>query len=214
MLTVFGSRACTSRHHPVQFPAPCAWRCSLLSLAIFIGPCQAQSDNQTETATAAAQVQAGSAASILADLLIGIVQYTRWPGGVSSVQVCVDDRDAPTALAVERRLAEGASTSRRDFTLASRKLNSDSAQGLLDCQVVYFEDARANPRPALLIALANLPILTIGHGEDFCSYGGLFCLTSAPTGWRIQANLDAIARSGLRVNPQLLRLTQRDGVTR
>jgi hypothetical protein len=198
----------------MRFLTPRAWSCSLLSLAIFIGPCQAQGGNQTETTTAAAQGQAGSPATILADLLIGIAQYTRWPGDASSVQVCIDDRDAPTALAVERRLAEGASTSRRDFTLASRRLNSDSAQGLLDCQVVYFEDAGATLRPALLIALANRPILTIGHGEDFCSYGGLFCLTSAPTGWRIQANLDAIARSGLRVNPQLLRLTQRDGLTR
>ncbi len=185
-----------------------------MSMAIYIGPCQAQSDIQAKAAIPAALVQSGSATATLAEILVGIVHYTRWPEGASAVQVCVDDRDGPTALAVGRIFAEGAATSRRDYALASRKLDSDSAQGLLDCQVVYFEGARTDLRPALLVALASRPILTIGHGEDFCSYGGLFCLTYAPSGWRIQANLDAIARSGLRVNPQLLRLTQRDGLTR
>jgi hypothetical protein len=193
---------------------PCAWRCGLLSWAILAGPFQAQGEVPASPTSPSVQAPSTGTSAALADILVGIVHYTRWPSGPATMQFCVDDRDALMAQEVDHRLAEEDANTRRDYLLAKRKLDVETADSLVDCQVVYFDGATASLHPALLIALANRSILTIGRGEDFCSYGGLFCLSSAKSGWRVQANLDAISRSGLRVNPQLLRLTQRDGLTR
>jgi hypothetical protein len=44
----------------------------------------------------------------------------------------------------------------------------------------------------------------IGEGAEFCSDGGMFCLDAGTTAARFTVNLDAVARSGLRVNPSVL----------
>uniref|UniRef100_UPI003137AACB YfiR family protein n=1 Tax=Variovorax sp. YR752 TaxID=1884383 RepID=UPI003137AACB len=46
------------------------------------------------------------------------------------------------------------------------------------------------------------------EGADFCSDGGMFCLEPAAPSVRFGANLDAIARSGLRVHPMVLRIAR------
>ncbi len=52
-----------------------------------------------------------------------------------------------------------------------------------------------------------LPILTVGHGAQFCDLGGAICLVkNATTGVETyRLNLDALARAGFRVDSQLLR---------
>jgi hypothetical protein len=51
-------------------------------------------------------------------------------------------------------------------------------------------------------------VLLLGEGADFCSDGGMFCLEPGAGASRFGANLDAIARSGLRVNPLVLRIAR------
>jgi hypothetical protein len=60
----------------------------------------------------------------------------------------------------------------------------------------------------MLLGVLDRPVLTIGFDEEFCSLGGMFCLDNSSGKLQIRANLDSISRSGMRINPQLLRLTQ------
>jgi len=145
----------------------------------------------------------------LSDVVVGIVHYTRWPGAEAGVRLCVSDEYAGVAEAIARRFEE-ASPDKGRVLLAIRRFDMNTMQSLLDCQVIYFGDVPAKVWRPLLPELVKHPILTIGHGEDFCSFGGLFCLESTESSLRLRANLDSIALTGLRVNPQLLRLAQRE----
>ncbi len=149
----------------------------------------------------------------VADVFAGIVRYTRWGEAPPVLRICVNEQDPAAVLAITRRFAEEAAPPAR-VQVVARPLDAAAFAALLDCQAIYFGDlpaaAKQQPVTRLVAYLVNRPILTVGHGDDFCSYGGLFCLSAAEPGWRIRANLDSISRSGLRVNAQLLRLTQRD----
>jgi hypothetical protein len=120
----------------------------------------------------------------------------------------VDESDEKTAVAAVRSLSIEAGDGRQVIVIA-RRITARSIEQLLDCQAVYFGVAPPVVYRPLLVRLVDKPILTVGQGSDFCSYGGTFCIETSAEGVRIKANLESIASSGLRVNPQLLRLTQR-----
>lgn len=146
----------------------------------------------------------------LPDLLLGILHYTRWPQPqpLTSHRLCLNDGDAD-AVALARELDAQGAQSVPPVHSALRSLRADLADSLLDCQAIYFGAMPVRGLQPLLLRLNRLPILTLGQGDDFCSYGGKFCLLQGPQGWQIKANLDAIAYSGLRVNARLLQLTVR-----
>jgi hypothetical protein len=150
----------------------------------------------------------------LVGVLAGIVHYTRWPETPALLHVCVDMRDELASGAGAHRLADALATlGPAPVSIEGRHLDAGAAS-MLDCQALYVGNAPPVAWQRLLKELVNRPVLTIGYSEEFCSWGGQFCLErtdpGAATELRIRANLDAISRSGLRVNPQLLRLTQRD----
>lgn len=140
------------------------------------------------------------------DLLAGIIQYTQWPAPKEPLRLCVDQGDPDTA-AITAYFSEH--REQHPHVQASvQHVQGATLDELGACQVIYFGKSTARTLPALLAQLSSRPVLTVGQGEDFCTDSGLFCLIDTTTGTRIGANLDAIARSGLRINPRLLRLTQ------
>ena len=154
----------------------------------------------------------------LPDILAGIIHYTRWPvlAREPSLQLCLSEHDRD-ASAIVSRFADRSRPDERPVTVSFRRLSLDSAESLQDCQVIYFGDVPVQYLPIVQDVLAHLsasPILTIGQGEEFCARAGLFCLMPTPRGMRISANLDSIARSGLRVNPRLLKMTVHEGEAR
>jgi hypothetical protein len=82
-----------------------------------------------------------------------------------------------------------------------------------NCDLVFFMGWTPARQQAALRDLAQRPVLTIGPGADFCSDGGMFCLESHVEGTHFEVNLDAVARSGLRMHPQVLRLARPGGRT-
>ena len=156
----------------------------------------------------AASAQTAAGADELADLVLGIVHYTRWPAAPAPLTLCLGDGDAAAAgLAA----AFGAMTPAPPVRIALRHMAPALAAELFDCQAVLFPDMPAAPRQELLLKLNKRPILTLGRGEGFCSYAGQICLLDGPKGLRFRANLDAIAFSGLRLNPRMLQLGVREG---
>ena len=156
----------------------------------------------------AALAQTAAGVDELADLVLGIVHYTRWPAAPAPITLCLGDGDATAAgLAA----AFGAMTPAPPVRIALRHVAPALAAELFDCQAVLFPDMPAAPRQELLLKLNKRPILTLGRGEGFCSYAGQICLIDGPKGLRFRANLDAIAFSGLRLNPRMLQLGVREG---
>ncbi len=158
----------------------------------------------------AALAQAAGSADELADLVVGIVQYTRWPGAPAPVTLCLDERDAGAAALAA---SIGAMTP-APVKVATRRMEPALAADLYNCQAVLFPDLPIPVQQALLLKLNKRPILTLGRGDNFCSYAGQICLLDTAKGLRFRANLDAIAFSGLRLNPRMLQLGVREGAGR
>lgn len=132
----------------------------------------------------------------------GIVGYTRWPQQPQPLRVC---------LAGELRFAEQVRQlsdwipPERSATFIQLDVSDDPSRL---CDLVYVGSLPAENVRRLVVTLAGKPVLTIGEGADFCSVGGMFCFNGHDSSSGFSANLDAISRSGLRVNPQVLRLSR------
>jgi hypothetical protein len=135
-------------------------------------------------------------------IVAGIVGYTRWPGDAAPARLCTLGQGA----AVEELLRLGG------ISAGARQLSVRAADGTsqpwLDCDALYLGQMDAEAARATLQGLIGRPVLVLGEGPGFCSDGGMFCLDATAPTLRFQANLDVIARSGLRVNPQVLRIAR------
>jgi hypothetical protein len=73
------------------------------------------------------------------------------------------------------------------------------------CQLLYFATDNA---AAIKSMLANTQALTIGETGRFLDYGGAISLSFADGHIGFEADLAAIARSGITISPSLMRLGQ------
>lgn len=138
-----------------------------------------------------------------AAIVLGIVRYTRWPGDPDPLRLCVSQGGA-TVPGLREMLERGPAGSPR---LQLREISPD-APVADDCAIVLFEGWRDEPTRQALRTLAGRPVLTIGWNHAFCTDGGMFCLEAADGRHRFEVNLDVVARSRLRVHPQVLWLAR------
>ncbi|WP_347265534.1 YfiR family protein [Roseococcus pinisoli] len=159
-------------------------------------------------------VRSGSAGEVVASntsavtqAVLGIMSYVRWPSDPAELQLCVlaDAAYAGGLLATPHRVANRPTTTRR-IAIESPTLTSA-------CHVAFVGRTSPAEHDRIFARLAGLSVLTITEDDPSCSAGGMFCLSIAGGQISFQVNLDAIARSGLRVHPSVLRLGQRRGVS-
>lgn len=137
----------------------------------------------------------------------GIVSYTRWPQPPQPLRVCIA---GTTTHEDDIRSASTWTTPERSSEIRALAEAEDPAAR---CDLVYVGTLAPDTTVTLIGQLAGKAVLSIGEGKEFCSVGGMFCLDTATLGDdqaapRFGANLDAISRSGLRVSPQVLRLSR------
>jgi hypothetical protein len=162
-------------------------------------------DPLTSGVTVAASNTGGSGNSALrltvVDAVLGILAHTRWPQRKPQpLQLCVSERSS-SALEL-RSLHDSVPPGR----LLPVRLVEVAETLPLDCDAVYLGAGPVVMEP--LAQLSGRPVLTIGEGAEFCSSGAVFCLVPRPGGHglRVEVNLDAVARSGLHVHPQVLKI--------
>lgn len=145
---------------------------------------------------------AGADRGALVTAVAGIVAYTRWPAESASIRLCTmgQGRGVDDLL----RSAELGSPQRS----VSVRATSNAAEAWKECDAVFVGHVGTGVSRELLQRSIGRPVLMLGEGSAFCADGGMFCLEPAAAAVRFQANLDAIARSGLRVNPLVLRIAR------
>ena len=140
--------------------------------------------------------------STVTTVVTGIVSYTRWPAEMRSVRLCT----LGLGRGVDELLAAG--------DLGSTQLGvpvraaSDVPGASSECDVIYVGTLAIDAARSLLQRTVGRPVLVIGEGPEFCSDGGMFCLQQDAGAVAFAVNLDAVARSGLRVNPRVLRIAR------
>jgi hypothetical protein len=135
-------------------------------------------------------------------VVAGIVSYTRWPNDTKSIRVCTLGQ----GQGVDELL--GAADLGAGPQGAPVRAASGVAKASTECDVVYVGALASPATRDLLQTTVGRPVLLIGEGREFCSDGGMFCLQPGQSAVRFAVNLDAIARSGLRVNPWVLRIAR------
>ena len=140
--------------------------------------------------------------SAVRQVVLGIVSFTRWPTTPVRLHLCVTGR--PNYAGDLTDTMQAGST----MLDVQRVRFDDPALGVA-CDVVYLGNLGNDERARVRGTLAGHPVLTIAEHDVTCTAGAMFCLTVEGERVTFDINLDAVARSGVRVHPNVLNLARR-----
>ena len=140
--------------------------------------------------------------SAVRQVVLGIVSFTRWPTTPVRLHLCVTGR--PDYAGDLTDTMQAGST----MLDVQRVRFDDPALGIA-CDVVYLGNLGNDERARVRDMLAGHPVLTIAEHDVTCTAGAMFCLTVEGERVTFDINLDAVARSGVRVHPNVLNLARR-----
>lgn len=135
-------------------------------------------------------------------VVLGIVSFTRWPTTPVRLHLCVTGR--PDYAGDLTDTMQAGST-----VLDVQRVRFDDPSLGIACDVVYLGALGNDERMRVRTALAGHPVLTIAEHDPSCTAGSMFCLTVEGEHVTFDINLDAVARSGVRVHPNVLNLARR-----
>lgn len=135
-------------------------------------------------------------------VVLGIISFTHWPTPPARLRLCVTGRP-DYAHGLVDALQAGATP------LDVRRIGLDDPAIGAACDVVYFGNLSDDERKQIRAAVAGHPVLTISEHNPFCTTGSMFCLNVDDEPITFDINLDAVARSGVRVQPNVLKLARR-----
>lgn len=153
----------------------------------------------------AEEIVTDSKSQAVARTVMGIMAYTRWPTEQEVIQLCIV---GPTEYADEL-LKGGLLPSARVAQV--RRMRLDDAALLTQCQGLYAGRLDDRSWNILSQRLQGLALLTISERQELCQLECMFCLDVRGTSIGFDTNLDAVARSGVRINPRVLQLSRRKG---
>jgi len=154
--------------------------------------------NQISHAASSDEVMRGKQ---VAQIVYGIVSYTRWPTPLSQLEMCIiGDTRYMDALMASNPMSNH---------ISIRQMALHTPETFDQCQIAYIGFMEISERDALLTQIISKPILIISEPPPACSAGGMFCLQFREDNIYFEVNLDTIARSGLRVHPNVLKLGKR-----
>lgn len=136
-------------------------------------------------------------------VVVGIISYARWPSEPNPIRLCVT---APT------QYAEGLfdpillSAPR---PIKAERIAFDSPLLSTGCDVIYLGNINAGQKQNFMQRINGHSILSISENDDECSAGNAFCLQFEGDTASFKVNLDALARSGVRVHPNVLQLARK-----
>lgn len=153
----------------------------------------------------AADAQHSAAGLDLRETLAGILAYTRWPSDPDPVRLCL----VGNGERVEQLLRDGLVRPGHSPAAVRRVLPDGDIAG--QCDALFLSRIDADSGPPLLARLNGQAVLTICERSEACTAGGMVRLEidEQTRHVRFEVNLDAVARSTVRIHPQVLRLGRR-----
>ncbi|MBA4502414.1 YfiR family protein [Marinobacterium marinum] len=165
----------------------------VLIAAVFIGPNVARGSDSLSVndATSSAEV-----ANNFSYMIEGILSYSRWPDGITPSKACVVGSGTYKGLLFNNE----AISHEWGYYDDVGSLSPDR------CDILYIGVIDRESYTLLLSKFIGLPVLTISENDPECDAGSLICLNMDESRIRFRVNLDAVARSGIRIHPQVLKL--------
>lgn len=145
----------------------------------------------------------GDAPTTIPRSVLDIISFARWPTQPDAYRLCVVGHTTyRNDLATDTSTVNGHPIRWRDLELLGDSM-------LSACDVVYIGSIADTARKHLLTVATGKPILTIDEEGASCSSGAMFCLRVRDNRVSLGIDLDAISRSGVRINPNVLLLARR-----
>ena len=136
-------------------------------------------------------------------VVLGIISYTQWPSSLAQLQLCVLADPVYAGDLLNHAPTSGG------MKIAVRRMDIDDPHLGRDCNAVYLGAVTQAQRVEIFGRLSGHPVLSISDANATCAAGSMFCLYVEDTDRvRFKTNLDSVARSGVRVDPHVLLLSQ------
>jgi YfiR/HmsC-like len=139
-------------------------------------------------------------AGAVARTVKAVIEYTRWPSPIDPVMLCVAGPAQHAGQLPGLRLSDGRRVERRNIAA--------SAASLGGCHVLYLGQLPLTQQRALTAAVRGRGVLTIAEADPGNASEAMFALTYKPSSLSFRLNIDAVSRSGLKVDPRVLRVAQ------
>ena len=145
--------------------------------------------------------QVNSESQLKAAFLVNFLKYVEWPAPRTTTNLCLFGRDSlgPYLAAYEGKHIGG-----RELRI--RKVSSP--EQIADCQQLFISETEEARFAVVMRWVDKQAILTISDAEAFTREGGAIALVRSEGRLQFDVNADALARAGLRANPQMLRLAR------
>ena len=178
----------------MRFYAPCA---AMLAALLTSPALAAEGGGGTPVAlTTAADGYPGGVARMVA----AIIEYTRWPTAANPVTVCVVGPAQYAGRLDGLRLSSGRMLQRRTVS------QGDIARA--GCEAVYLGPMNPAAMRQIVADVRGKGVLTIAEADPEGRSEAMFSLLFQPGSISFRLNIDAVSRSGLRVDPRVLRLSE------
>jgi hypothetical protein len=144
---------------------------------------------------------------VKAAFLYNFTKFVEWPERAfhddrSSVRLCVLGDDPFGRIL--RDIAAGEVAGRRLTVLGAPSLSDPAA-----CQILFISRSEVKRLPAILRAVRNAPVLTVGDTTGFLEHGGIINFIPEGSRIRFEISQESAERAGLRISSKLLRLATR-----
>lgn len=130
----------------------------------------------------------------------GILDYTRWPQRHDPLVLCVSGPALHAAQLGTIRLADGRRVERRNVAA--------TPGGIGSCHVLYIGQLPIATQRQLTASVRGKGVLTIAEADAGNASEAVIALAYQPRTLSFRLNIDAISRSGLRIDPRVLRISQ------
>jgi hypothetical protein len=146
-------------------------------------------------------------AAVKAAFVFNFIKLVSWPeprlpGGAAPLQVCVlkgDEMEAPLRQALAGKVVGS-------HPIQVTALTAE--QNPAPCHVLYLGGRGGARNAALMARAAGQGVLLVDEGERFTWPNGMIRLFEEQNRMRFEINLQALERSGLKVDPRLIRLAR------
>ena len=126
------------------------------------------------------------------------IDYTRWPVQPNPIVLCVVGPASNAGQLDSFAASDGRRITRQ----------SVSAAGLAGagCHVAYFGRLEPAALRLAVLSVRGKGVLTIAESDPSCRSQAMFCLKPDRQTLGFAVNIDAVSRSGLKVDPRVLRM--------
>lgn len=164
--------------------------------AICAAPLLAAADMPLGASAPGGDPYAGAAARTVR----AIMEYTRWPQPRPALVLCVAGPAQHASQLTGWRMSDGRQVQRRNV--------ASQPAATAGCDVLYIGTQPIAVQRQLTAAVRGKGVLTIAEADPGNASEAMFTLTYRPAALSFRLNIDAISRSGLKVDPRVLRVAQ------